>query len=47
MRFGQMVFLYKDGVPYVYRLTFRGWLYGAWFSLVDWLDKVFRRNGDK
>lgn len=26
MRFGQRVILYKDGVPYEYRITFKGWL---------------------
>jgi len=42
MIFGKKVILYKDGVPYVYGLTFKGWLYATWLTFCDWCKRVFR-----
>lgn len=31
--------IYKDGVPYEVRLTFKGWLYATWLSFVEWIKR--------
>lgn len=35
MRFGQRVILYRDGVPYEYCLTFKGWVIALLMNLED------------
>ena len=35
MKFGQRVLLIKDGVPYEYRLTFKGWIVALILRLQD------------
>lgn len=37
MRFGQRVLLVRDGVPYEYRLTFKGWI----VSLLLRIEQLF------
>ena len=41
--------IYKNGVPYEVRLTFKGWLYCLWLSLFDheWreMKREMRRGG--
>ena len=39
MRLGRGVVLFRDGVPYEYRLTLKGWAYATWFRVVGWFVK--------
>ena len=32
--------IYKDGVPYEVRLTFKGWLYATWLTFAAWIERA-------
>ena len=48
MRLGQKVLLFRDGVPYVYRLTLKGWLVAQLIQLKNLLHTTpFPKNESK